>query len=294
MQTYSLRAIQSMLGLSRAVVSRLVAAGFVTPARGKRREYLFGFQDIVLLRTAHELQQARIPTRRILRSLQRLRSTLPEELPLSGLRISAIGSEIVVSEGDRQWHADTGQLLLDFELRPVRGTISVLDPAAAGAAAPPGLARQGSTGPGPASPSPTRPGPTPRDWFERGLALEADDPAGAEAAYRAAIAAAPDCADAYLNLGVLLAESGRHAEAERLYRDGLRICSDEPVLHFNLAVALEDLGRSDEALRAYEDCLRLAPDFADAHFNAARLYESAGHPRKAIRHYSEYRRLQRH
>ena len=100
MQTYSLRAIQSMLGLSRAVVSRLVAAGFVTPARGKRREYLFGFQDIVLLRTAHELQQARIPTRRILRSLQRLRSTLPEELPLSGLRISAIGSGARVAIGD--------------------------------------------------------------------------------------------------------------------------------------------------------------------------------------------------
>ncbi|HRO57776.1 MAG TPA: tetratricopeptide repeat protein [Burkholderiaceae bacterium] len=288
MQTYNLRAIQSMLGLSRTVVSRLIAAGFVTPARGKRREYLFGFRDIVLLRTANELQQAKIPTRKILRSLQRLRSALPEELPLSGLRISAIGSEIVVSEGDHQWHADTGQLLLDFELRPTRGTISVLGRATG--------ANNGSEAAADHSASSrrTRPGATPRDWFERGIELEADDPAGAESAYRAAIAAAPDCADPYLNLGVLLTESGRHAEAERLYRDGLRICSDEPVLHFNLAVTLEDLGRSDEALRAYEDCLRLAPGFADAHFNAARLYESAGHARKAIRHYSEYRRLQRH
>ena len=34
--------------------------GFVTPSRGKRREYRFSFQDVVLLRTAHSLQAAQI------------------------------------------------------------------------------------------------------------------------------------------------------------------------------------------------------------------------------------------
>ena len=59
-----------MLGLSRGVVAGLIAAGFVTPSRGPRNEYRFTFQDLVLLRTALALQAARIPPRRILRSLR--------------------------------------------------------------------------------------------------------------------------------------------------------------------------------------------------------------------------------
>src|SRR5438876_3338576 len=99
MQTYTLSGIESMLGLSRAVITGLVAAGFVTPSRGKRREYRFSFQDVVLLRTAYSLQAAQIPPRRILRSLQRLKATLPSELPLTGLRIAAVGNDIAVREG---------------------------------------------------------------------------------------------------------------------------------------------------------------------------------------------------
>jgi hypothetical protein len=78
MQTYTLRSIEAMLGIPRAVITRLIAAGFVTPSRGKRREYRFTFQDVVLLRTAYGLQAADIPARKILRSLQRLKATLPE------------------------------------------------------------------------------------------------------------------------------------------------------------------------------------------------------------------------
>ena len=64
---YTIRGIQEMLGLSRGVISGLIAAGFVTPTRGARNEYRFTFQDVVLLRTAHRLQAAQIPPRKILR-----------------------------------------------------------------------------------------------------------------------------------------------------------------------------------------------------------------------------------
>ncbi|HEY2927842.1 MerR family transcriptional regulator, partial [Piscinibacter sp.] len=126
MQTYTLSGIQSMLGLSRAVITGLVAAGFVTPSRGKRREYRFSFQDVVLLRTAYSLQAAQIPPRRILRSLKRLKATLPSELPLTGLRIAAVGNDIAVREGGMQWDAESGQLLIDFEVKPVQGSVSFL------------------------------------------------------------------------------------------------------------------------------------------------------------------------
>ena len=269
MQTYTLSGIESMLGLSRAVITGLVTAGFVTPTRGKRREYRFSFQDVVLLRTAHSLQAAQIPARRIVRSLQRLRATLPSELPLTGLRITAVGGDVAVREGEQQWDAESGQLLIDFEVKPAQGSVQFLS-------APP------QPGAGDA-----------RAWFERGVTLEAGAPAQAEQAYREAIARAPSFADPYLNLGVLLGDAGRVAEAAECYRQGLLHCPREALLHFNLGVALEDLEQNADALRAYETCLRLEPTLADAHYNAARLHEQSGHATQAIRHYSEYRRLQR-
>jgi len=271
METFSLRDIQSMLGISRAVISGLIASGFVTPSRGARREYRFTFQDVVLLRTAHSLQAAQIPPRKIVRSLQRLRATLPSELPLTGLRITAVGSEIAVKEGQAQWQVDSGQMLMDFEVVPApQGSVSF-------------LTRTPQTAPSEDEAS---------DWFQRGIELEATDKAQAEAAYRRAIDEAPDCVDPYLNLGVMLCDAGRCGEAIELYRQAIAHCPPEPLLHFNLAIALEDAQCIEEALASYEHCMKLSPEFADAHYNAARLHEQLGHATKAIRHYSEYRRLQ--
>jgi tetratricopeptide (TPR) repeat protein len=280
MQTYTLSGIQSMLGLSRAVITGLINAGFVTPTRGKRREYRFSFQDVVLLRTAHGLQAAQIPARRIVRSLQRLKATLPSELPLTGLRITAVGGDVAVRDGDRQWDAESGQLLIDFEVKPARGSVQLLS-------TPPPAAGDDTTD--------DTTDDTRNDasvWFDRGVELESSAPAQAEQAYRAAIALAPDFPDPYLNLGVLLGGARRIAEATACYREGIVHCPAEALLHFNLGVGLEDLGQSTQALRAYEACLRLEPTLADAHYNAARLHEQAGHATQAIRHYSEYRRLQ--
>jgi tetratricopeptide (TPR) repeat protein len=268
---YTLRAIQQMLGISRGVIAGLVAAGFVSPQRGPRNEYRFTFQDVVLLRTAHGLQTAQIPPRRILRSLRRLKASLPEALPLSGLRITAIGQEIAVREGRTHWSPESGQLLMDFEVAPAGGAVAFLQP---------------DTSPEPAAEDAA-------EWFARGEALEATDPAGAEAAYTQALQLAPDYADAYLNLGALLCEAGRCDDAVALYDVALTHCPADATLHFNRAIALEDQGRLDEALASYEACLKLQPDLADAHFNAARLHERQGHVQHALRHFSAYRRLQR-
>ena len=267
---YTLRNIEEMLGLGRSVVSSLISGGFVSPARGARNEYRFTFQDVVLLRTAYHLRAAHIPPRRMLRSLKQLRSKLPDELPLSGLRITAVGNNVAVREGNSQWEAETGQLLMDFEVANAQGTVAFLQPGPAGGqAAPPDAA----------------------EWFARGEQLEQDDSVAAEAAYRQALSLAADHVDAYVNLGALLCEAGRCAEAVALYDLAIERCPNVSLLHFNRAIALEDQHQEPEALASYERCLALAPDLADAHFNAARLYAKNGQPQRALRHYNTYRRL---
>ena len=110
-----------MLGLSRKVILNLVAAGFVVPVRGAHNEYRFSFQDVVLLRTAYQLRQAKIAPRKLLRSLRLLRSRLPQELPMSGLRIRAVGTDVAVKDGNAQWEAQSGTDAAGLEVMGVGG-----------------------------------------------------------------------------------------------------------------------------------------------------------------------------
>lgn len=268
--TYAQKRVQQMLGLSRTTVKGLIAAGFVVPVRGARNAYRFSFQDLMLMRTALALQQASIPPRRILRALAKLQAELPAEVPLTGLRITAVGATVAVRDRSGQWRADSGQLLMDFEVAEVAGTVSFIP-----AVAPP------------ASPQ------APVDWFKQGVALENSDAAAAETAYRQAIAQAPASAAAYLNLGALLCESGRCADAVQLYEVALGLVGHEPLMHFNHAVALEDLQQFDGAIAAYERALRLDGDLADAHYNLGVLLEQRGAGMGALRHFNAYRRLTR-
>jgi tetratricopeptide (TPR) repeat protein len=268
--TFTLRRVQAMLGLSRTIVAGLIAEGFVAPTRGPRNEWRFTFQDLMLLRTAHALQASKIPPRKILRSLARLKATLPQELPLTGLRITAIGADVAVRDRDGQWQADSGQLLMDFDVTPLAGSVAF-------------LARDASTPAQPGAPA----------WFERGLALEATDPAAAEAAYRQALALAPDLEEAYLNLGAVFSDASRFTELAALSDTAVAHCPDSALVHFNRAVALDHLERLPEAAASYEHSLTLDPALADAHYNLGRLREQLGDKHAALRHFSAYRRLQK-
>jgi tetratricopeptide (TPR) repeat protein len=289
--TFTLRRVQAMLGLSRHVVARLIEAGFVTPSRGRRNEWRFTFQDLALLRTAHALQAQRIAPRRILRSLSRLKATLPAELPLTALRIKAIGADVAVSDRTGRWRSESGQLLLDFDTAPAAGSVTLLE--AQGSHEGGGEARAGDAEARAGEGGPACPGREAEALFRRALALEATDPAAAESAYLQALALAPTLEDAYLNLGAMWADAGRHAELVRLSDTALAHCAGSALLHFNRGVALDHLERCEEAAASYERSLQLDPELADAHFNLARLRQQAGDERGALRHYNAYRRLQR-
>lgn len=266
---FTLKRVQEMLGLSRTTITGLIEAGFVAPVRGPRNAHRFSFQDMMLLRTAFALQQASIPPRKILRSLAKLKAELPQELPLTGLRITAVGADVAVRDRSGQWQADSGQLLMDFEVSGVAGSVSFFPKLAAGE------------------------GPASIDWFRRGEALEQTDVAAAEAAYRRAIELNPGRSEPYLNLGAVLCEAGRCGEAVELYEHAAGTVGHDPFIHFNHAIALEDQERFDAAIAAYERALELDGRFSDAHYNLGLLLETLGDGQGALRHFNAYRRLER-
>jgi tetratricopeptide (TPR) repeat protein len=264
---YTLKRVQELLGLTPSVVRALVAKGFVSPARGPRNELRFTFRDLLLMKTAEGLRRAQVPTRRIVASLQSLRSGLPEDAPLTGLRITSAGADVAVREASGVREATTGQLLLDFEVQVTSGAIvSVAD-----------------LGP-PA-------GAAPADWFSVGEALESTDPAKAEQAYRQALAENPAHVDALVNLGALMCEHGRCLEATALFDAALAAGTSSALVHFNHAMALEDLGQFERAEAAYRAALAIEPAMIDAHYNLALLLERRGDDRGALRHFSAYRRF---
>ncbi len=267
MNGYSVREVEKLVHMPRSAIRALVEGGFVSPARGPRNAWRFSFQDLIVLRTAQALAAAKVPRKRITRSVRELRRHLPESMPLSGLSIAAEADSVVVKEGSRSWQAESGQYLLTFERNPADGSLSVLErpavPAAAGA----------------------------EDWYEHGTALEPQDRERAREAYEQAIAADPGHVEARINLGCLLHEMGRLDQAEKVYREALRAGGSDPVLQYNLGVLLDDMGRKREALEAYQAALRQDPRFADCHYNLALLCEGFGKPKDAIRHMAEYRRL---
>ena len=65
MHSYGVRDVEKLLRLSRGTIRTLIAAGFVSPARGPRNAWRFSFQDLIVLRTAQALADAHVPHRRI-------------------------------------------------------------------------------------------------------------------------------------------------------------------------------------------------------------------------------------
>ncbi len=270
-----------MLGLTRRVIANLIAAGFVTPLRGARNAYRFSFQDVVLLRTAHQLREAQIPPRRLLRSLKQLKAKLPDQMPLSGLRIKVIGNDVAVRDADAIWEDPSGQLVMDFELAPPRassvhpgnwssvgapsGAIgspgkatgahpsSVGTPSGAIAAvpretiAPEGVPTKHQRSAAEAAPTKAGLGDGPEsgiaDLYDRACQLEADGNIAAAAnAYRRLLEIAPAHVDAAVNLSALLCEAGHCAKALEICDLAIAAGNElVALLHFNRAIALEDL-----------------------------------------------------
>jgi tetratricopeptide (TPR) repeat protein len=265
---YSARDAAATLGVSLARVTAWAGWLGLDAGPGGLR---LSFQDLVLLRTAKGLADAKVPAATIRRSLKRLRAQLPEGRPITGVRIAADGNHVVARDGTAVWNPESGQALFDFAVAEVATAAA---PHARKVAAE--ARREGEK-------------LTAADWYRLGCDVEASTPGDARDAYRRAVELEPHHADAHVNLGRLLHEDGRMAAAEMHYRIALTAKPDHAAAAFNLGVVLEDRGKTKEAAQAYERALASDPDFLDAHYNLGLLYEKLGKAAAAIRHLSAYK-----
>ena len=235
MHPYGVREVQKLLHLPRTTIRMLVEAGFVSPARGPRNAWRFSFQDLIVLRTAQALSDAKVPARRIARSMKALRRQLPQAMPLSGLSIAAEADRVVVREGTRRWQAESGQYLLAFEASAADGSLRVLERPAVPVAE-----------------------PDPESYVERASELQAAGRhAQAEAVYREALATCGEHAVLCYNLGIVLEDLDRKIDAVTMYERALSLDPAFADCHYNVALLYEALGKAREAIRHMAEYRRL-------------------------------------
>ena len=269
MKGYTTRAVSELLGLPQTTIRGYARSGVLSPARSPGGRYHFSFQDIIILRTAKELQQASVAAGKISQALAQLRHDLPGRRSLTSIRISGQGGEVVIHADNKVYNPTSGQIHFDFSVAELAGSVAPLAKKAVKDA-------EYSTD-----------HLTSDDWFDLGIDLEVVSPEDAPAAYLRAIELDPSHSDAHVNLGRLFQEAGEFTLAEDHYTQAMEIEPENVLAAFNLGTLLEDMGRIHEAIEVYGK----ASTLADAHYNLSRLYELVGRHAEALQHLKTYRAL---
>ena len=268
MSGYTTHDTSELIGLTESQVRHYVRRGLLAPGRGQRNEYRFSFQDIVLLRTAKGLLDAKVSPRKAYRVLLKLQNELDNVKNLAAVRIMADGANVVVKDEDALWNAETGQGHLDFTVRELAGSVA-------------NMAERNLIE------SRDMDDLDSDDWYNLGLDLEEVDPERAPEAYLRAISLDPKNADAHVNLGRLHQLRGNLRRAKQHYRLALDQVDDHQLALYNLGTLFDELDELDTAKNYYQR----AESVPDAHYNLARIFELTGDELAALRHMRRYRTL---
>lgn len=271
---YSRAEVSRLFGIPESRLRYWDRTGFLSPSaqHGVRRRYTF--QDLIGIRTAKAMLEKGVPLRRVRKSLEALRTALPDVVrPLSELRVIADGRRVVVRDDKALFEPRTGQLVIDFEVRELRDEVvrvlrpRAIDPARRRAA---------------------------YEAYLEGCRLDEDEATfdRAEAAYRKAIALDPSLANALTNLGNLRFRRGDAVEAKHLYERALAIDPEQPEAWYNLGFLAFEHGEMMEAAHLFNRAIGSDPSFADAHFNLAMTLEELGRTREARMHWQAYLELE--
>lgn len=228
----------------------------------------YSFFDLLQLRKLHELRSKRVRPAVIRESLQAMMQQVAGmENPFLEASAFATKSRVAFRHRGASVEPVAGQFVMDFNAGQ-----RVIESAKI---------------------HPMRTAETASEFFARGVALEEDPGAQAEAieAYNKCVELDPTHAAAYINLGTLYYNRQDYLLAERYYRKAIEVDPRYALAYFDLGNVLDETGRLEDAVHAYKSAIALAPTYADAHYNLALAYDKGRQPRKALRHWQSYARL---
>jgi tetratricopeptide (TPR) repeat protein len=256
---YTAAQLTRILGIKRERLRSWLRSGLVQPVETVHSVSYFDFRQVAQVKTLCELAQAGVTTARLRRSLEQLRSWMPDvEDSLERLRLLEDGRRLAIEAGNGRLAELHGQLLIDFE-EPTPESFRLDDALTAD-----DLFRQAIE-------------------HEDGGAL--DD---AVKAYRECLQRfGPDPVVCF-NLGNVLDRLGQSASAIERYRQAVELDPEYVEAWCNLGVCLGACGSVDEAVRACSRALAIDPTCADAHYNLADMLEQAGDIAEARRHWGAY------
>lgn len=257
-KTLSAQQVCDSLDIPQATLRRWELLGLV-----QSHEDRFDFQDLVSLRTVASLVANGVKPQAIAANLQQLSRILPgTERPLAQLQIIEDSADSIAAEVGDRLIAPDGQLLLGFGTRPDDQSATIV------------MSRDSTSA---------------DDAFARGEFFEEEERySEAAAAYRDAINARPDFADAHFNLANVLRALENDEDAEQHYRKATKHDPLFAAAWFNLADLVEEYDRVEDAIDCLRTALKADPTFADAHFNLASCMEKVGQHADAKKHWRAY------
>lgn len=264
-QQFTRSEVERMTGATRQQLDYWSRLRLLQP-RSRWGERFFNFSDLVAVEALRRLTAQRIPAQRLSRVVQALDRQLGNAAaPLSSLRISVTGDEVVIREPGPQGRSIeplTGQFVMDFETSQLECKVHSLG---------------------------TR---TAEEWFDLAMTLDGNQETMGEAvdAYQRAIKSAPEWLEPHINLGTALFHLGRLSESREAFCAAVKIDRRHALAHFNLGCICDRLGDGDRAIYEFRAALACAPEMAEAHLNLGLVYEKQNRKNESRDHFSAYLR----